>query len=253
VLVPSGFEQGLLELPEGDGRERFACGVGPVAAGIEAARLLARRRPDHCWLVGLAGTRDPARAPVGAVVLGEAVRNEAVGAGWGEGFVDLGGMGLDGDGAGQPDLLALALPGEAARARAVAALAALPAGAGPRPVLAVGVVGTVAAASGDAAAAAQWAARHPDVLVEEMEGWAVALACHRAGVPLSLVRAVGNVCGDRHLPGWRTVEAMVALDAVLAALLLAPGADEGTPPDDAAEDATSGQPVRGDASPDRSP
>ena len=89
-------------------------------------------------------------------------------------------------------------------------------------VLHVGTVGTVAAASSDAAAAAGWARRHPDVRVEEMEGWAVALACRRAGVPLTVVRAVGNVCGDRDVAGWRTAEAMAALDAVLAALLHAP-------------------------------
>ena len=59
------------------------------------------------------------------------------------------------------------------------------------------------------------AARHPDVPVEEMEGWGVALACRRAGVPLMIVRAVSNAAGDRDPSHWDAEGAMEALAAVL--------------------------------------
>jgi futalosine hydrolase len=80
-----------------------------------------------------------------------------------------------------------------------------------------GVIGTVAAASGSREEAAAWRARHPDVLVEEMEAHAVAAACARAGVPLAVLRAVCNECGDRELARWELQGAFAALNAALPA------------------------------------
>ena len=42
-------------------------------------------------------------------------------------------------------------------------------------------------------------------------------------MPLTILRGVGNLCGDRDLSGWRTDEAMQALDLVLAELLAVDG------------------------------
>ena len=206
LLVPSELERSRLRLPgpgvEGAaGAELLVCGVGLAAAAATCAARLAAGGVERCVLVGLAGTRDPQAAPPGALVAGRAVRNEAVGAGHGATFLDASEMGLPPADA-LPDLLALAPPG-----------ARVPAAAG--------VIGTVAAASASPEEAAQWRARHPDVLVEEMEGWAVALACRRAGVPLTILRAVSNVAGDRDRRRWELPRAFAALQAALDAELQA--------------------------------
>jgi futalosine hydrolase len=194
VLVPSALERSRITVPAGV--ESLACGVGVVAAAIATTARLQRGGVDAVLLVGLCGTRDAVRAPRGALVLGTAARNEAVGAGHGALFVETGRMPLR-PGDAPADLLPLATP---------AVPGALP-----------GVIGTVAAASASREEAAAWRARHPDVLVEEMEAHAVAAACARAGVPLAVLRAVCNECGDRELSRWDLDGAFAALNAALPA------------------------------------
>jgi len=198
VLVPSALEFGRLSTDALPGSALVVrVGVSLLDATRRTTLLLEEFAPDECLLVGLAGTRDPARAPLGTLVVGTAVRNEAVGAGHGASFVPLGAMGLP-DEPRAPDLLPLVdeiVPADVVAAR--------------------GVVGSVAAASASPGEARAWARRHPDVLVEEMEGYGVALACRDADVPLAIVRAVANVAGDRDVPGWRLEPAFAALGAAV--------------------------------------
>jgi futalosine hydrolase len=194
LLVPSALERARLTPPRGV--ELLACGVGVVAAALATSERLQRGRVDAVLLAGLCGTRDATRAPLRALVVGSAARNEAVGAGRGREFVETAQMPLQ-PGDAPPDLLPL---------RDV-----------PVPDAVRGVIGTVAAASASPEEAAAWRARHPDVLVEEMEAHAVAVACARAGVPLSVLRAVCNLCGDRALARWDVAGALAALSAALPA------------------------------------
>jgi len=213
LLIPSALEVARL-LPEPRalpaGTELLACGVGLLRAGLGTAARLARGDVRDVLLVGLAGTRDAAAAPVGALVVGSAVRNEAFGAGHGTAFHGLAEMGLRGE-APDAELLPLAAPSMDLRAAATGARAVVH-----------GVLGSVAAASGSPADAAAWRARHPDVLAEEMEAYAVALACRHAGVPLACVRAISNAAGQRDLGTWDLDGSFAALRAALAALLAAP-------------------------------
>ena len=181
-------------------------GVGPIAAALGAARALDVDPPfTACLLLGLAGTRDPVRVPVGAVVLANEVLDEAVGAGHGRHALALAELGLPAaDRLPQRLPTAVPLPGRVTD-----------------PPWTVGAVGTLAAASCDPADAAGWRARHPDVLVEEMEGYAVALACRQADVPLAVLRAVCNVAGDRDHRRWRFDLAFDAAAAAAQVLLSA--------------------------------
>jgi len=77
----------------------------------------------------------------------------------------------------------------------------------------------VASASDSVSQGVTWRRRHPDALVEEMEGYAVALACRHAGVPVSVVRAISNVAGDRDLSNWQLTPAFDALNRALVALM----------------------------------
>src|SRR5262245_4980166 len=54
MLVVAATERELALL---DGREIFCCGIGPVEAALQTARLLEERRPDAVVHVGIAGSR----------------------------------------------------------------------------------------------------------------------------------------------------------------------------------------------------
>ncbi len=229
LLIPSALEvdrlmPGARDLPPG--AELLACGVGLLRAGLLTAERLARGDVRDVLLVGVAGTRDPALAPVGTLVVGSAVRNEAIGAGHGASFLSLGEMRLQRELIDQDLLPLAALPIPAAVVCSTATDVA-PSTANGHANRAVhgavqGVLGSVAAASASAADAAAWRARHPEVLAEDMESWAVAVACARAGVPLACVRAISNVAGQRDMAAWDLDGASAALLAVLPALLASP-------------------------------
>ena len=54
ILVVAATER---ELAGVDGAEALCCGIGPVEAGVQTARALARSRPDAVLHVGIAGSR----------------------------------------------------------------------------------------------------------------------------------------------------------------------------------------------------
>ncbi|MED5330688.1 MAG: hypothetical protein VX916_05300 [Planctomycetota bacterium] len=202
-LIPSPMEVNLLEdLLSCAPGTLACCGVGPVDAALGALEHLRKDPPQACLLADIGGTRDEARLPVGSLLWGTAVRNEAVGAGGGEDFIDLEGMALEGvEAPGEISLMALH---DVGLSEEVAPLQ--------------GVIGTVAAASASYEEAETRQRLRPEVLVEEMEGWAVARACQRAGVPLGILRAVSNVAGDRRHETWAVKEALATLASVLAPL-----------------------------------
>lgn len=206
VLVPSHAEARHLSRAVGPGGQLEVCGIGPVAAAVGTAALLAAHGPRPCLLVGVAGTRDPERAPLGSVVAATALRNEAIGAGAGENFVPLGELGLD-----EPDL-----PPDLLELTPSDVLAAC--GGAVQP----GVVGTVAAASSGADQAAARSRRHPDVLVEDMESHPVGWVAQTAGAPLTVLRAVSNVAGDRDKAHWDMTAALRSLADLVARLTADP-------------------------------
>ncbi|MDX6592405.1 MAG: futalosine hydrolase [Gaiellales bacterium] len=175
VLVPTEHERSLLP----PGADAEVCGFGLAAAGAGAAHAIALHRPDRVVLVGAAGTLRPDTVPVGAAVVGSAVRCDGIGVGSGPGRLSAAQLGwaasdefaLDGD---------------------------------------QGVILSVAAASADPAEAKERAERHEDAVLEEMEGYAVAVAATLAGVPLTIIRGVSNIAGDRDAGSWRLKEALQA-------------------------------------------
>lgn len=185
VLVPTELEQARLEALGGLGLGRglvARCGFGPVAAAMRCARLLEHLAPRRVLLLGIAGTQDPdALAPGTATRFGE-VRLDGVGAGEGEerlGPAELGFAQWDGVG----DLLPLE-------------------GEGPALL-------TVCAASADRGRAEERRARF-GTCAEDMEAFGAALACHAVDTPLTVVRGISNVAGDRDVAGWRVDDALRA-------------------------------------------
>jgi len=201
VLVPTSYEARLLapfwkgELPPLE-----PIGFGPVAAAASASRLLATQRPERVLLLGIAGSYDLARLPIGAAHTFDEVVLDHLGVGYGRG-------------AQSADELGFAqLEGE----RPLGNRAALDTrGRG------AGLLVTTPVAAAHSAEAARRRARYGNPLAEDMEGFGVAAACHLADVPLTIVRGASNTVGDRDKARWRVRPALEAAAALAAELVTA--------------------------------
>ena len=180
------------------------CGFGLAAAGALSAMALQRSGERHCVLAGLGGSYDAVRLPVGALLAAREVRCADVGSGSGSGFRSAAELGFPqapgGDGLSPVgDALPLVVP--------------------PRVGGVVAALLTVANASGGPAEAAERARRHDGALAEDMEGFAVAVACRRLGVELTILRGVSNVAGDRDRSHWDLAGGLAAARGGLLAML----------------------------------
>jgi futalosine hydrolase len=179
--VPTAAEAELLAIA---GAPLELCGFGLAAAGAGAAHAIARHAPSRVILAGCAGSYDLAHAPIGSAVVASAVRCVGIGAG-GLSAAELGWASsdqieLDGDG---------------------------------------GLVLSVASASATVGEAAIRLSTHSGAVLEEMEGYAVAVAATLGEVPLTIVRGVSNAAGERDKATWRIPEALAAAGVVVASML----------------------------------
>ena len=79
---------------------------------------------------------------------------------------------------------------------------------------------TVCAASGSTDDVAHRLNKFPQAVAEDMEAFSVALACRMARIPLTVIRGISNMAGDRDKTNWNVAEALEAA-AELAALRIA--------------------------------
>src|SRR6185436_11987576 len=190
ILVATAFERRQLDEQGGfPGCRVELCGFGPVSAAAHAALWVASLAPRRVLLVGIAGTLAPGRAEVGSASAFGRVRLDGVGVGSGAAFAPPSVVGFPQWEGG---------PGE--RIDETLELGGGP----PRELL------TVCAASASPEEAEARARRYPEALAEDMEGFAVALACRRSRVPLVIVRGISNVAGERDRRAWQVPEALAA-------------------------------------------
>ena len=206
ILIPTEPERRCLAprlaaLPPADTAVEL-CGFGIAAAAARTAQLIAALRPERVILVGIAGRLDD-RLAVGAATLFERIACHGIGVGSGAAFVPAATLGWQqwpGDpGAGDPsnggpsvgDELSCAVPdgGDLPRERLLLTVTA--AAAGPEDVR-------------------LRKAMFPEASAEEMEGFAVALACRLFRIPCTIIRGISNTAGDRDKAHWQ-------IDAPLAA------------------------------------
>jgi len=185
------------------------CGFGPVAAAARTAALIAAHAPARVLLVGIAGRLD-ARLEIGAAYRFDRVACYGVGVGAGDVFVPAEALGWS-QWPGDP-------PDPAAAVGDVIALAEDVDGRVP----ARGLLLTACAASATAADVARRTSLFPAAVAEDMEGFAVALACRLAGVPLTIIRGISNTAGDREHARWRMPEALAAAAALAMQALEGP-------------------------------
>lgn len=206
VLVPTETERRHLARQRGFGVDAPCelCGFGPVAAAARARDAIAVHEPERVVLVGIAGTFDPDGLPVGTAAVFPTVLMHGVGVGVATPVpaTDLGYRHWPRAGGGEtgPDALPLACP--------------VPPAAGP--------LLTVCTAAATEAETRERRALFPAAVAEDMEGFAVALACRLAEVPVAIVRGVSNAVGDRRFERWQIPEALDAAYLVAADLLHRP-------------------------------
>lgn len=165
-------------------------GFGLAAAGVWAAKHISRLAPNACLLAGIGGTLAPETLSIGHLIAPEGVMSRGIGAGTGSRHQSAADLGFSESPMGGPELRPIQrAPVEAAN----------------------GIVVSVAAASGDASEAACHRAVHPKAALEDLETWSVALAAEAMGVPLSVLRSVSNVAGDRDKARWHIEQALEAL------------------------------------------
>ena len=206
VLVPTETERRHLARQPGFGVEApcALCGFGPVSAAARARDAVAVHEPERVVLVGIAGTFDPGGLPVGTAAVFPSVLMHGVGVGAAS-FVSAAALGYrhwpqSGRDEAGPEALPLAAP--------------VPSAAGP--------LLTVCAASATEAEARQRHELFPGAAAEDMEGFAAALACRLADIPLAVVRGISNAVGDRRFERWQIPEALDAAWLVAADLLARP-------------------------------
>lgn len=189
AVFPSLRESELVEhapLALHDGLMVCVSGVGPLNAALALGRMLALHAGIGAVLtVGLAGSFDLARAPLACAMLVTEEIFPEYGLAGDEG-VHAAGLGFaQWQGPDGPVLDRLPL------------CAHLPAfGLPALPQLVPGSSLTVAGVTASSGRAARLAERY-GALSENMEGFAVALACARAGVPCAEIRAISNKVGSR--------------------------------------------------------
>ncbi|MFB7945061.1 futalosine hydrolase [Kitasatospora phosalacinea] len=197
VAVEAEAEAVRRGLGPGSGAEVLAAGVGPAAAAAGTAVALARGGHRLVLSAGIAGGFAP-DAPVGSLVVADAVLAADLGAETPDGFADVTELGFGTVRHPVPPALVKTLAGACGGA--------------------VGEVLTVSTVTGSAERAELLRRRHPRALAEAMEGFGVAEAAARFGLVAGELRAVSNAVGPRDRAAWRIGAALAALERAFAAL-----------------------------------
>ena len=190
----------------GDSRfDVLSAGVGPVEAAVTAAALLATSQPTYDLVVcaGIAGGFK-GQAEIGSLVVANEIIAADLGAQTSDGFLTLDELGFG--------TARITVASELAE-RLTAALreAGLEARSGP--------VLTLSTVTGTAEAAEELALRIPGAAAEGMEGFGIAAAARRFGIPVLELRSISNSVGPRDKASWRIGDALKSLEAASTVLM----------------------------------
>ncbi|GIO88744.1 Futalosine hydrolase [Paenibacillus faecis] len=191
---------GAASAPARDGVPAFDVRLAGVGSALAAAATAAELAADGGYeLVVCAGIGGgfPGRAPVGSLVVASDIVAADLGAETADGFAAVDELGF---GSARVPVA----EGLAARWTAALESAGLPVCSGP--------VLTLSTVTGTAATAELLAARVPGAAAEAMEGFGVAVAARRLGLPVLEIRAISNAVGPRQRELWKIGDALQALE-----------------------------------------
>jgi len=204
VFIPTDFELAKLQPMLAECVQRcdgvFAtCGFGPIASGIRSMQLLMTHKPESAVLVGIAGAYGT-DLPIGTAVSFERFGCYGIGAGSGRSFRTAGDLGwsqlVDQEsGVSFGDIIPLPTANQSNE---------------PGNSRAGRMLLTACAASDSTDDVKNRLCRFPEAAAEDMEAFSVAMACQMAGVPLTVIRGISNVAGDRNKANWNVPAALNA-------------------------------------------
>lgn len=201
ILVPTEMErrglEPMLATATARGCHVALCGFGPVAAAARTAQLIGDQKPHRVLLVGIAGRLDD-RLAVGHAYRFERVACYGVGAGSGGNFVPAASLGWH-QWAGD------ACDASVQAGSQIGDMISCAASGGQADLLL-----TVCAAAANAEDVRLRRQVFPAAVAEDMEGFAVAVACRLQGVPFDIVRGISNAAGDRDKSHWQVAAAVEA-------------------------------------------
>ena len=192
ILVPTEFERGLLEPHLSQPPQLELCGFGVVTPAARTAKLISDYHPELVILAGIAGSYSN-ELSVGSAYQFSSVACYGVGVGSEDSFQTAGAMGWPhwpGSDSTPEIRDAIHLPGNATDS---------------------GQLLTVCSAAAHKTDVDQRTGMFPDSVAEDMEGFAVAVACQLAGVPLQIVRGISNMAGNRNHKEWQIESALLSV------------------------------------------
>ncbi|MBE1444694.1 futalosine hydrolase [Paenibacillus sp. OAS669] len=190
------------------GNPRFdvrSAGVGPVEAAVTTATLLAAASEAYDLVVcaGIAGGFK-GQAEIGSLVVASEIVAADLGAQTPDGFLSLDELGFGSSRIAVAAELVEPVTG-ALRNAGLQAVSA--------PVL------TLSTVTGTAESAEELASRIPGAAAEGMEGFGIAAAARKFGVPVLEIRSISNAVGPRDKAAWRIGDALQSLEAASTVLM----------------------------------
>lgn len=207
LIVPTQFELESLspsfreEIGQTDCRLEL-CGFGIVVSGLRTSNLIAQYSPKQVLLIGIAGTLD-SKLSVGEAFQFDRVTCFGIGAGSGNDYLSANDMGWR------------QWPTEPVISDSILLRKSSYDEQTPYPATLL----TCCSASASEQDVRLKLEKHPEIVAEDMEGFAVAVACRFAGVPLTIIRGISNRAGDRNKDNWRVSEAMLAVERKIRKVL----------------------------------
>jgi futalosine hydrolase len=218
VLVPTEFELRKLQPLIGEAVAEIdgiiaTCGFGPIVSGIQTTQLLAQYTPTKVVLAGIAGAIGP-RFSVGTAASFSQVACYGIGAGSGSEFQTAGELGWTrwNEAPTTPGSLdILELHSDAASFRSWRSGSTTDSGEASNNSIDKPLLLTVCAASANSTDVADRLKKFPQATAEDMEAYSVAVACRIANVPLTVIRGISNLAGDRNKAHWDVAAALKAV------------------------------------------
>nr|WP_255807670.1 futalosine hydrolase [Cohnella mopanensis] len=177
----------------------ITAGVGPVAAAVSTTMALAAEdwKYDLVISAGIGGGFID-QAAIGSIVIASEVIAADLGAETPDGFASVDKLGFGTNRLSVEEKLSARLV-EIFQARGIS--------------VQYGPILTLSTVTGTADTALRLVEQIPGAAAEAMEGYGVAEAAHRRGIPFIEIRAISNAVGPRDKSAWRIGDALAALEA----------------------------------------
>jgi futalosine hydrolase len=217
LLVPTELErQKLRKKLSSEVSQAFQCelcGFGPIAAAASTSLLISRLQPKLVVLAGIAGTYDENRAAVGSAAVIRRIHCDGVGVGQEPNLLSPKDVGF-------PQWAGTEPSKSSARSNIFNSLDLGVEAIANQVECELLTAVSVCAASADSRQVAVRRERYPsDVLLEDMETFAVALACALTNTPLVAFRGISNVAGNRDVANWKIDDAIESVVKGLARIV----------------------------------